>query len=394
MTRFYFSICKYGTVSCILLLLFVLFFQNVPVNGENLQSSNNSIQNTVSHILHVKYANHTAPDYDIKVNADKYTLDQTYSWVRDQTSRYNLIAYSLDANQFIPIPRSARGNFTLDLSMNSDHLIEFSAVPQFPLDVSDVNSITFSPPSPTSDNWFDSGSDVQLSVPYVLELQQNSHRLQIVGWTIDGFTSTIDRSDSGLFKTPPIHMSDTHIISFQYVTQFYLNVESSNGQPTGNGWYDKGSTATIEVKPTNDFPIRHVFSGWDGNGIEVTGQYSAKAVVDAPKTVVAKWTLDYSVAIIIGGISAAGVVAIAGFYYKNRSKSMRQIQPVQQSQKFEQEDLSIDPRLSLDKTDVYSKEIMSYVTQKTIEKIESMHASGLLSDERYSKIKEEILKSD
>ena len=68
--------------------------------------------------LSVSFENDVAPRYDVSLNPnEKYILSQSYSWVRDQTSRYNLVSYSIDGSDHIPTPRIARGDFTLDLSL-------------------------------------------------------------------------------------------------------------------------------------------------------------------------------------------------------------------------------------------------------------------------------------
>ena len=61
---------------------------------------------TQTNTLIVNYVDNFAPSYEVDVPKDeKYILIQSYSWVRDNTSRYNLVSYSIDGGDFIQIQR-------------------------------------------------------------------------------------------------------------------------------------------------------------------------------------------------------------------------------------------------------------------------------------------------
>ena len=113
----------------IVLVLFSLVFL-VGINQSEIALAQS--QNRLS----VSFENNVAPSYNVSLNPnEKYILSQSYSWIRDQTSRYNLVSYSIDGSEHIPIPRIARGDFTLDISTGSSHSVVFRAVPQFPIEV-------------------------------------------------------------------------------------------------------------------------------------------------------------------------------------------------------------------------------------------------------------------
>jgi hypothetical protein len=369
-------------LSTVFVLSAILFAVSNFAYGEK-QSADGKVTLTVS------YANDTAQRYNVSLNPqEKYTISQSYSWVRDQTSRYNLEAYSIDNNPYIPIPRIARGNFTLDIPTDSSHSVVFLAVPQYPLEVTGTDSVVFSPPSSTGDNWFDTNSDTQISVPYVIKLGQENSREQLKGWSFDGsYTQVIQREESGSFSTSTIHMSSMHSVDFVYITQYYINVVSNFGRPTGSGWYDSGSIISISVIPTEDFPIRHVFSEWEGSTLKPNNEDSANVLVDSPKTLTANWIPDYSLVTIIGGISVSAVVGSAIIYRKRKSTQNKAPIVKDQLQKESQEpQISIASQLD----DTYSKEITNFILQKSIEKLDSFQTSGTLSPERHVKIKEKL----
>jgi len=115
--------------------------------------------------LHVSFVSNVAPSYEVDLDPnEKFILSQSYSWIRDQNSRYNLVSYSIDGEEFVPISRLPRGNFTLDIPTDSLHSIVFLAVTQYPISVEGADVFLFLPESPTNDNWFDTESEVQITV--------------------------------------------------------------------------------------------------------------------------------------------------------------------------------------------------------------------------------------
>jgi hypothetical protein len=334
--------------------------------------------------LKVSYANYTAQSYTVMLNPqEKYTISQSYSWVRDSSSRFNLQAYSIDNAPYQTIERVARGNFTLYIPTDSSHSVVFLAVPQYPIEVNGTDSIVFSPPSSTNDNWFDLNSDVKISVPYVVKLDQTS-RDQLTSWSLDGSSSNqIARQENGTFSASTINVSGPHMVNFGYVTQYYVNVISEFGHVTGSGWYDSGNTATISVVPSQDFPISHTFSGWQG----ATGSSnSIDILVDSPKTLTANWKADYTIFVVIGVVIAGGAFGSVVIYKKRKPSPA--IQPKVETQKEEPVSLTIQTAQQGQVDNNYAKELSSYILQKSLEKLDSLKASGVLSLQRYEKLKE------
>lgn len=139
--------------------------------------STGSPQNT----LQVSFVNNTAVSYEIDLDSyETFTLSQKYSWVRDQNSRYNLVSYSLDDQDFSNISRQSRGNFILDIPADSSHSVVFLAVTQYPVSIQGVNEYSLSPKSPTNDNWFDAKSEIK-----ILDITSNNEGLipyEIENW--------------------------------------------------------------------------------------------------------------------------------------------------------------------------------------------------------------------
>lgn len=350
--------------------------------------------------LTIKYANDTSKSTLISVNnGEKYTLSEEYSWVRDQTSRYNLQAYSIDNEPYVNIPRVARGNFTLDMPTEFNHEIVFLSAVQYPIEIVGTDSVLFVPPSPTNDNWFDINSDEQISVPYVIQLDEKNTRQQLKGWSYDGEDAKqIERLESGTFNTPQIHMSNSHSVNFVYVTQYYLNLISEYGRIIGEGWYDTGTTVTISSSPDNDFPIRHVFSGWNGPVLDPSKQ-TTSIMMGSPMVVTANWTVDYIPMILLGALAAgAGFIILYKKRGTRQSKEALPTKPENFTEPAKTESKTVDmvspPMSNKVSDDAYSKEIEGYILQKSLASLELFETSGILSKEKNAKLKEKMAESE
>lgn len=164
------------------LFSFFLFLSFNPVFGQTDSSQN---------ILQVSFVNNTATSFSLDLDSfETFTLNQKYSWVRDQNSRYNLVSYSLDGQDFSNILRQSRGDFILDIPADSSHTVVFSAVTQYPVSVQGVSEYSLSPKSPTDDNWFDAKSKIK-----ILDMASNNTGLipyEVEHWEGSPVTSSGD----------------------------------------------------------------------------------------------------------------------------------------------------------------------------------------------------------
>jgi len=134
------------------IILFLILFLTSSTVFAQVDSDSNT--------LNVSFVNNTFPSYDLEFDSTKkILLEQQYSWVRDDTSRYNLISYSIDGGDFIPISRQPRGTFSIDIPSGTSSIV-FLSVVQYPVSIEGVKDYSFSPKSPTNDNWFDEKSEI------------------------------------------------------------------------------------------------------------------------------------------------------------------------------------------------------------------------------------------
>jgi hypothetical protein len=85
------------------------------------------------------------------------------------------------------------------------------------------------------------------------------------------------------------------IINPTYLHQYYLTVNSPDGSPTGQGWYNAGNAVTFSASsPTSGGSgTQYVFAGWSGSGSYSGTSISKTVTLSNPITETASWTTQY-----------------------------------------------------------------------------------------------------
>jgi hypothetical protein len=340
-----------------------------------------SNQNT----LNVSFENNLLPSYEVPlVSGQTFTLSQNHSWVQDETSRYNLVSYTLDG-ETVKLSRTARGDFTLSVPTDSSHSVVFTAVPQYALSVEGTNDFSFLPSSPTNDNWFDAGTQVSVNVQKTTEIEPNKVRQEITGWSLDKTEFwEIEDDGSTSFTTPPIVLNEYHQVDFFTAYQYKLNVISDAGETNGSGWYEQGITVPIGIDAGGDGLVLNSVSGWEGADVTYDGN-TALVFIDGPVTVSAKVEKNYSLvaSMIIIPILIIGFVGFRKF--KNRVPTVIEEKPVERIVEKVIERVE-EPEKKYE--DGYDEKLSDYLSEQIKSKLDDMHSSGIISDSKYSKIKE------
>jgi len=359
------------------LVLFGIFFTSMSDDLAYGQFSN-------TNALKVSFENNLLPSYEVPfVSGQTFTVTQNHSWVQDETSRYNLISYTLDG-ETVKLSRTARGDFTLSVSTDSSHNLVFTAVPQYALSVEGTNDFSFLPSSPTNDNWFDDGTQVSVNVQKTTEIEANKVRQEITGWSLDKAEFwEIENDDSTSFTTPPIMLNEYHQVGFFTAYQYKLNVISDAGETTGSGWYEQGVTVPIGIDAGSDGIILNSVSGWEGADVTYDGNV-AQVFIDGPVTVSAKVEKNYSlvVGMIVIPILIIGVIGYRKF--KNRVPIVEE-KPVERIVEKVIERVE-EPEKKYE--DGYDKKLSDYLSEQIKSKLDEMYDSKIISETKYSKIKE------
>ena len=274
----------------------------------------------------------------------------------------------------VKIAREARGDFSLELTPGQSYNVVFSGVPQYALSIEGTNDFSFLPSSPTNDNWFDEGTEVSVNVQKTSEIEPNKVRQEITGWSLDKTEFwEIEDDGSTSFTTPPIAMTEYHQIDFFESYQYKLNVLSDSGTTFGSGWYEQGETVEIGVDGGSDGLVMNSLSGWEGADVLSDGGVT-QVFIDGPVTVTAKLEQNYS--LLIGVIIIP--ILIGGFVVGKKFKR-RQSVIVEKT---------VQDEYKKHYDDEYDEKLNAYLEKQIESKIEEMHKSKIISDTKFSKIKE------
>jgi hypothetical protein len=116
---------------------------------------------------------------------------------------------------------------------------------------------------------------------HVLQVQpfvylSNTSRLRFVGW-----------EDSTNETSRQIQLGGDETVEPSYVQQYLLQVSSAYGQPSGAGWYDVNSSATVLVEPPMLISPPVIFSHWTRGGNQ--SQVRTLVQVSSPTAISAVW---------------------------------------------------------------------------------------------------------
>jgi hypothetical protein len=150
--------------------------------------------------------------------------------------------------------------------------------------------------------WWDSGSAHTFSYSSPLLVGMNTKQY---AWISTSGLSTA-QSDS-------ITVTSSGSITGNYNTQYYLTLAASPPGitgPTGEGWYDAGTNATVSTQAFIDITpgsSRYRFSGWTTSDMPEISNPSASptsVLIDKPKTVTADYVVQYRLSIDQSGTSS------------------------------------------------------------------------------------------
>jgi hypothetical protein len=139
--------------------------------------------------------------------------------------------------------------------------------------------------NPRGTGWFEANTTVTISVTSPVDHGNNTRRV-FVRWLGDF---------SGTSPSASLFLDSPKTISAEWKTQYKLTVSTRYGTVSGEGWYDRGSSATFSASSPSEDGVQYIFVGWTGDftGTERTGRVE----MDRPKSVAAAWRRQYLVSI-------------------------------------------------------------------------------------------------
>ncbi|MDA4115550.1 MAG: carboxypeptidase-like regulatory domain-containing protein [Thaumarchaeota archaeon] len=206
-------------------------------------------------------------------------------------SRESVTSYTINGAGKTSVTRSGNGTFSIALSMTQGQVITLTSVTQYLLTVVGPPQVTTSPPSPTGDSYFDSGSKVTITVPRAWNGTSGSGTQEtLVSYSLDGASATsVPFSNSSAFFTPSVlAFTQAHTLDFGAMVEYQVSFQFSDGlgtspvQPSmvqlrvGNSTEDAGGPS-IWLENGTSFTIVNVT--WEGASVgpEPPPSYQVKA---------------------------------------------------------------------------------------------------------------------
>jgi hypothetical protein len=171
--------------------------------------------------------------------------------------------------------------------------------------------------SPSGGGWHDAGSQAAVSV------QSPVMPTNVTRYVVTGFNGTGAAPQSGSGASVSFALTSPSTLSFQWKTQYLVQVSTPFGSPSGAGWYDSGSKAEVSVSPTqvaDGVLTSKVFHEWTGNATGTS--QSLSFTVSGPMSITAAWVNDYTELYIVVGVVAIAAVA-GGIYLLRRSAAVK-----------------------------------------------------------------------
>jgi len=160
-------------------------------------------------------------------------------------------------------------------------------------------TLATNPPSvttPSGQGWYDAETLAPISTSQYVDIVPGSARYRFSNWTTADMTE-ITNSTS---PSTTVRMDKAKTVTANYITQYYLTVTSPYAMRSGEGWYDRCSTAYAGLSAgivEHSNRTRHVFTGWGGDASGTNYAQSDPILMDGPKTAVANWKTQYLLAV-------------------------------------------------------------------------------------------------
>ncbi len=172
-------------------------------------------------------------------------------WNRSAGSGQRLVSYSING-QLTAVATSGTLDALALSSISSPEAVSAVITAQYQLSTNSdsIESVT-APPISGDAGWYDSGTPVTVVYDHSWNSTSGQSRASAVSYTIDNGTPTpLNRAGNGTFSVQ-VTMNAPQAVEIQSVTQYRLEVSGGNdviisqSSPTGDSFYDSGSTVTV-----------------------------------------------------------------------------------------------------------------------------------------------------
>jgi hypothetical protein len=237
-----------------------------PTLTINLPLNITSVGNVWVLINGMKY-NATSSQFQASVPTGTITVQIQPAINTSEGVRQSFIGWS-DGNQSNPRQVSVASNTILSALYSTQYLLFVNQ-----------NGGTTTP-----SDWYNVNSTVAVSASDPSNVTANSSRLRFSGWSGD-LSSTL--------TSLSVTMNKPVSLQANWIKQYYVTIISPTGSPTGEGWYNAGTTVTVSVQSTVLYGngTRMIFNGWGSSN--AGSNPTTQIVVTSPTRLVAGWKTQY-----------------------------------------------------------------------------------------------------
>jgi hypothetical protein len=268
-------------LALLIIVILLLFFGYVPLPPEVLGNGG-------KHYLKVR----TDPSGVAEIPGEGWyiqctdvTLEAPELVVVSRGFRYIFVHWDVDCTY------QGEGENPISVHMDADHKATAHYIAQYYLAMF-TNYGTVTP----GDGWHEAGSEVTISAfpPETIP----GERYVWNGWTGTGEGSyTGSGTEASVIMNSPINETAS------WAHQYYLTVLSPYGTTGGSGWYNSGETAYATLDTSmidHGNGTRRIFTSWASNASGTVHTQSDPVIMDAPKTAIAEWKTQHSLAVTAG----------------------------------------------------------------------------------------------
>jgi hypothetical protein len=193
------------------------------------------------------------------------TVTYDYSWNTTQNqSRLNAVNYILSQRTPIPLGRSGKGTFPVQLTLTKPESVAITPVTQYYFLVSGGSNLVMSKNSPTNDSLFDFGTVLFVSSDQTWTTEQNGTKQLLVSYTLDGATVNATIAEAGKLTTQEIVVDSLHQLTFNSVTQHLISFQFK-AAPDSEGL----TPTTLQIRIDNSDVVNvPVFRVWLDKGTQ------------------------------------------------------------------------------------------------------------------------------
>ncbi|MEJ2627189.1 MAG: PEGA domain-containing protein [bacterium] len=255
---------------------------NISTGADTVQLSSDPYDNADTATLYKPFRHivikTTPPDLNFTVDGKEYNHENIFKWEQESSHTLSIADVQYEGEtikyDFEAWNNGGKQTQKYVVSTSDDTLIAVCKT-NYLLELHSKHG------NPEGEGWYHKNETAFISI-------QSQEIIQKTKYLFNYWSGNLSSTDTSLIITMDTPKSLTAYWSIQH----YLTLNSSHGNPQGEGWYNKNSQANFYVTtPDLKGKTRYIFQSWSG---DYSGQfYNATILMDTSKTIQAGWNTEY-----------------------------------------------------------------------------------------------------